>query len=52
LYIDQGMKLTIYLHLMLRLRMHGAKSPFSHVLMLWCLINHRDINFIYELLLT
>ena len=32
------MKLITHLHLILRLRMSGAMSPFSHV-MLWLVLN-------------
>jgi len=42
------MKLTTQLHLMLRLRMHGAIPPLQqYVFTAWCLVKHRD-NFTYH----
>lgn len=37
-----GMKLTTHLHLLPRLRMHGAISPVSHVFVAWCIIKLQD----------
>jgi hypothetical protein len=39
------MKLTTYLHLMPRSRMHGAITPLpQYVFMALCLVKHRDFN--------
>jgi hypothetical protein len=39
----RGMKLTIHLQLVQRLRMHVVKPAFSqHVFTAWCLIEHKD----------
>jgi len=47
------MKLTTYLHLVLRLRMHGAIPPHTqYIFMAYCLVKHRNYFFVGVLLWT
>jgi len=46
-YSGRGVKLTIHLHLVLRLRMRGGIHPLPHyAFMAWCLIKHGN-SFIF-----